>query len=190
MQTIKHLSSQELEAGLDEILQSTKDSGVVGLIVRRPRMDERVVLHEAELNQDAGLVGDMWNVRFSKRTPDGSPNPDQQLTLMNSRVISLLAQDKKRWPLAGDQLFVDLDLSADNLPAGTRLQIGTAIVEVTSQPHTGCDKFSARFGKDALVFVNGPAHRDLRMRGINARIVQPGTVKVGDVVEKIVGQGN
>ena len=190
MQTIKHLSSQELEAGLDEVLQSPKDSGVVELIVRRPRMDEREVVDKAQLTSEAGLVGDMWNVRFSKRTPDGSPNPDQQLTLMNSRVISLLAQDKKRWPLAGDQLFVDLDLSADNLPAGTRLQIGTAIVEVTSQPHTGCDKFSARFGRDALVFVNGPAHRDLRMRGINARIVQPGTVKVGDVVEKIVGQGN
>ena len=128
----------------------------------------------------------MWNVRFSKRTPDGSSHPDQQLTLMNSRVITLLTQDKERWPLAGDQLYVDLDLSADNLPVGTRLQIGNAIVEVTSQPHTGCDKFSARFGRNALLFVNGPARKELRLRGINTRVVQPGTVKVGDVVKKIV----
>lgn len=185
MEEVKQLSLEELEAGLEQIRQSPKDSGVVELIVRRPRMDEREVLDEAQLTSEAGLVGDMWNVRFSKRTPDGSPNTDQQLTLMNSRVIALLTQDKERWPLAGDQLFVDLDLSADNLPAGTRLQVGSAIVEVTAQPHTGCDKFSARFGRDALVFVNGPAHRDLRMRGINARIVQPGTVKAGDVVRKI-----
>ena len=184
MEEVRQLSMEELEAGLDEILRSPKDLGLVELIVRRPRMDEREVLTEAQLTSEAGLVGDMWNVRFSKRTPDGSPNPDQQLTLMNSRVISLVAQDKERWPLAGDQLFVDLDLSVDNLLSGTRLQIGTAIVEVTSQPHTGCDKFLARFGKDALVFVNGPTHRDLRMRGINARIVQPGTVKVGDMVRK------
>ena len=185
MKEVRQLSLAELEAGLEQIRQSPKDSGVVELIVRRPRMEEREVLAEAQIDPASGLVGDMWNVRFSKRTPDGSPHLDMQLTLMNSRVISLLAQDKERWPLAGDQLYVDLDLSADNLPVGTRLQIGTAIVEVSAQPHTGCDKFSARFGRDALLFVNGPAHRDLRMRGINARIVQPGTVKVGDVVKKM-----
>lgn len=185
MQTVKHLSLQELESGLDHIRQSPKDAGQVELIVRRPRMEEREVLTEAQLTSEAGLVGDMWSVRFSKRTPDGSPHPDMQLTLMNSRVIALVAQDSDRWPLAGDQLYVDLDLSADNLPVGARLQIGTAIVEVSSQPHTGCDKFSARFGRDALVFVNGPAHRDLRLRGVNARVIQPGTVKTGDAVKKL-----
>lgn len=185
MKTTKHLSLQELEAGLDHILQSPRESGTVEMIVRRPRVDEREVLAEASLDLTVGLVGDTWNARFSKRTPDGSPHRDMQITLMNSRVIALLAQAKDRWPLAGDQLYVDLDLSVDNLPVGTRLQIGAAIVEVTAQPHTGCDKFTARFGRDALVFVNGPAHRDLRMRGINTRVVEAGTVKVGDVVRKI-----
>lgn len=185
METTKHLSSQELEAGLDHILRSPKDSGKVELIVRRPRVEEREVIAEATLDLTAGLLGDTWNVRPSKSTPDKSPNPNAQLTLMNSRVIALLAQEKEHWSLAGDQLYVDLDLSVNNIPTGTRLQVGTAIVEVSSQPHTGCDKFSARFGRDALVFVNGPAHRDLRMRGINTRIVQPGTVKVGDTLEKV-----
>ena len=185
MESAKHLSSQELEAGLEHILRSPKDSGVVELIVRRPRVDEREVVAEAALDLELGLVGDTWNARPSRHTQYRSPLLDAQLTLMNSRVIALLAQNKDRWPLAGDQLYVDLDLSAENLPAGTRLQIGTAIVEVTAQPHTGCDKFTARFGKDAVIFVNGPAHRDLRMRGINTKIVQPGTVRVGDAVRKI-----
>jgi hypothetical protein len=185
MERATHLSLQELEAGLEHILLSPKESGTVELIVRRPRVDERETLAEAALDQTDGLLGDTWKVRPSKNMPDHSANPNAQLTLMNARVIALVAQTKDRWPLAGDQLYVDLDLSAANLPAGTRLQVGTAVVEVTAQPHTGCDKFTERFGRDAVVFVNGPAHRDLRMRGINTKIIQPGTVKVGDVVRKI-----
>jgi hypothetical protein len=181
----RHLTLTELEAGLEAIRQSPHDSGAVELIVRRPRMDEREAVTEARLDRTSGLVGDMWPTRKSTRTPDGSPHPDMQLTLMNSRVISLLAQDRERWPLAGDQLYVDLDLSAENLPAGTRLRIGSAIVEVTSQPHTGCAKFAARFGNDALKFVNGPERKEFRLRGVNARIVEPGVVKTGDVVRKI-----
>ena len=185
MEEIKHLSLEELEAGLDEIRQSPRDAGRVELIVRRPRVDEREVLTEARLDLTSGLVGDTWPSRRSRRTPDGSPHPDMQLNLMNARVIALLAQDRERWPLAGDQLYIDLDLSAENLPAGTRLQIGSAIIEVTSQPHTGCDKFAARFGLDALKFVNGPERKPYRLRGINARVVEPGVVRTGDVVRKI-----
>jgi hypothetical protein len=154
------------------------------MIVRRPRVGEREMLGEADLDQSVGLVGDTWKDRTSKRTPDGSPHPDMQLNIINARTIDLLAGDESRWPLAGDQLFVDLDLSGANLPAGTRLAIGTAIIEVTDQPHTGCEKFVDRFGLDAMKFVNSPVGRSLNMRGINARVVQSGTIRVGDAIRK------
>jgi len=175
----------ELEAGLDEIRRSPSDAGVLELIVRRPCEGAREVLPEAELDASEGLVGDNWKTRGSSRTPDGSPHPDMQLNVMNSRAIALFAQSKDRWQLAGDQLFVDLDLSDESLPPGTRLSVGGAVIEVTPQPHTGCKKFIARFGLDAMKFVNSPAGRQLHLRGINARVVRPGTIRVGDTVRKI-----
>jgi hypothetical protein len=137
------------------------------------------------LDVAAGLVGDNWAVRGSTRTADGSSHPDMQLNIMNARVIDLVAQDRARWPLAGDQLYIDLDLSADNLPPGTRLALGSAVIEVTPEPHTGCQKFVSRFGLDAMKFVNSPTRKELRLRGINARVVQPGVIRVGDVVRKL-----
>ena len=109
-----------------------------------------------------------------------------QLNIMNARVISLIAGKQQHWPLAGDQLFVDLDLSLMNLPAWTRLAIGSAIVQVTDQPHTGCAKFTSRFGVDAMNFVNSPIGRELCLRGINARVIQTGTVRVGDRIRKLI----
>lgn len=175
----------ELEAGLDEIRQSPKDEGVLELIVRRPATDEREVLEEGELHLAEGLLGDGWKARGSSRTPDGSAHPDMQLNIMNARAIALVAQDKERWPLAGDQLFLDMDLSAENLPAGTRLALGSAVIEVTAQPHTGCKKFVARFGLDAMKFVNSTVGKELHLRGINARVVQPGVIRVGCTARKI-----
>jgi MOSC domain-containing protein YiiM len=181
----KNLTMEELEAGLDQIRNSPRDEGVLELIVRRPQIDEREVLEEAELHLAVGLVGDNWKERSSSRTLDGSPHPDMQLNVMNARAIALLAQHKDRWPLAGDQLFIDLDLSVDNLPAGTRLALGTAVIEVTNQPHTGCKKFVERFGLDALRFVSTPVGKQLNVRGINAKVVQPGAIRVGCMVKKI-----
>jgi hypothetical protein len=179
-----HLTIEELEAGLDEIRQSPKDEGVLEWIVRRPRTNEREVLEEGVLDRVEGLVGDTWRTRGSSRTSEGSSHPDLQLTLMNSRVIALLARDRDRWQLAGDQLFIDLDLSAANLPPGTQLALGSAVIEVTDQPHTGCHKFQARFGQDALRFVNSPVGKALHLRGINAKVVQPGVIRTGDLARK------
>ena len=185
MADVKHLSLAELEAGLDNIRQSPQDAGVLRLIVRRPRVNEREVLEAAELDPVQGLVGDSWGVRGSSHTSDGSAHLDMQLNIMNARAIALVAQTQERWPLAGDQLFIDLDLSADNLPPGTRLAIGSAIIEVTAEPHLGCKKFWARFGSGAVQFVNSPLRRKLHLRGINARVVQPGVVRIGDAARKI-----
>ncbi len=118
------------------------------------------------------------------RTADGSAHPLKQLNLMNARVISLLAHDPDRWRLAGDQLFVDLDLSLENLPPGTQLSMGSAVIEVTNQPHLGCNKFVSRFGADALKFVRSAVGRALRLRGLNARVIQPGLIRVGDLAQR------
>ncbi len=180
-----HLSTTELESGLDEIRRSPAAEGPLEMIVRRPDVDERESLQEGELSCDDGLVGDNWKVRGSSRTDDGTSHPDMQITIINSRFLRLVAPDSDQRPLVGDQLAVDLDLSESNLPAGTRLSLGEAVLEVTDQPHTGCKKFNARFGVDALRFVNSEVGRDLRLRGINARVVTPGLIQVGERVTKL-----
>ena len=182
---MEHLSTVALEAGLDVIRDSPRDRGRVELVVRRPAIDEREVLAEGTLDVRVGLVGDIWLKRGSRRTADGSSHPDMQLNIMNSRAALLVARDPVRRQLAGDQLFVDLDLSTANLPPGTRLALGSAVVEVTDQPHRGCAKFAARFGLDALRFVNSPVGKRLRLRGLNARVAVSGTVRPGDVIRKL-----
>jgi MOSC domain-containing protein YiiM len=164
-----------LAAGLDETQRSPATEGRVELIVRRPAEGEREVLAEGLFDTDDGLIGDRWQ----------GHDPATQVTLMNARVAALLAGDRERWPLAGDQLYVDLDLSIENLPPGTQLEIGSVVLEVSEAPHTGCAKFSARFGSDAIRFVNSPAGRALRLRGLNARVVRAGAVRPGDGVRKI-----
>jgi hypothetical protein len=182
---MKHLTLEELEAGLDGIRQSPKDSGVLRLIVRRPQVDEREVLEEAHLDPALGVVGDTWALRVRARSRAGEAHSDTQLNVMNARAIALIAHTEDRWALAGDQLYIDLDLSDDNLPPGTRLALGSAVIEVTAQPHTGCGKFAARFGVDATKFVNSAVGKRLHLRGINAKVVMAGVVHVGDVAQKI-----
>jgi hypothetical protein len=180
---------EDLESGLPEVRAAPADNGTVELIVRRPAEEEREVLDEARLDPVQGLVGDRWD-------PD-LKNPGTALTLMNARVTALVAGSRARWALAGDQLYVDLDISYANLPPGTRLMLGAAsgpdeargaVIEVTAEPHLGCGKFVRRFGIEAQKFVNSPTGRELNLRGINARVVQAGVVRRGDRIAKLAGE--
>ncbi len=181
----RQLSKAELEQGLDHILASPADNGALELIVRRPAVDEREVVPEARLDVDEGLVGDNWQARGSSHMPGGQADPDMQLNIMNARVVALLADDPARRELAGDQLFLDMDLGPENLPPGTQLAIGEAVIEVTEPPHTGCKKFASRFGTDATVCVNSGLGKERNFRGINARVVKSGDIRVGDVARKL-----
>jgi len=180
-----HPTTEELETGLDHVRAAPRDEGVLELIVRRPRAEEREVLAEGVLDLVEGLVGDNWRTRGSRMTPDRSAHPEMQLNVMSARAVALVSRERERWQLAGDQLYVDLDLSVENLPAGTRLAIGEAVIEVTALPHLGCKKFVARFGMDAMRFVNSELGRALRLRGLNAKVVEPGAVRPGDRVTKL-----
>ena len=182
---MEHLTAEELEATLDDVRSSPADGGTLELIVQRPAVGERVVLEEGELNFAEGLAGDSWNQRGSNRTEDGGPHPDMQLNLMNARILRHIARDPARMELAGDQLIVDLDLSHANLPAWTKLSIGDAVIEITDQPHTGCAKFTQRFGRAAHTFVNGEVGKQLNLRGVNARVVTPGLIRTGDAIKKL-----
>src|SRR5688572_669420 len=188
MLNVDYLSMTELEAGLEYLRQAPKDNGTLRMIVRRPQEDERAMIDVGELSLSEGLVGDSWKTRGSKHTPDGSAHLYAQITIMNARCIELLAQSEERWALAGDQLYVDFDLSEENIPPGTQLKIGSAIIEVSVEPHSGCKKFSARFGVEALKFVTSSEGKQLHLRGINAKVIQAGVIRVGDVVKKIDGE--
>ncbi|MDH3247489.1 MAG: MOSC domain-containing protein [Acidimicrobiia bacterium] len=180
-----HKTLEQLQESTDLVKGAPADGGTLEMIVIRPDVGERVVLEAAELHRDHGVVGDSWRKRGSGRTEDGSAHPDMQLNLIGSRVLDLIAGGRDRWQLAGDQLYVDVDLSEENLPPWTRLSIGEAVIQVTDQPHTGCGKFSSRFGADALRWVNSPEGRALRLRGANARVVEPGTIRVGDSLTRL-----
>jgi hypothetical protein len=183
---VHHLSRQELEAGLAHIKRSPIDNGLLELIVIRPTVNKREVIDEGHLDLVDGLVGDTWRTRGNTATPDGSADPEAQLTVMNSRLAALIADTPVHGGLAGDQLYVDLDLSAEHLPAGTHLRIGGAVIEITAKPHRGCAKFAARFGNEALRFVNTEDGLVLNLRGRNAKVVVPGTIRRGDGVTRVV----
>ena len=178
----RQFTAAELEARLPGMRGAPSERGRVELVTRRPTEGDRELLDEAQLDLEEGLVGDRWSHGRSHGRP---PSLDAQLTLMSARAAELVAGSKERWALAGDQLYVDLDISEANLPPGTRLAIGTAVVEVTDEPHTGCKKFVQRFGMDAMLLVNSPEGRALRLRGVNTRIVEPGVVRPGDEIRKL-----
>lgn len=186
MQTgdVRHLTVAELEEGLDEVRRAPASEGKVEMIARRPQVDVREELTEGRLIAGSGLEGDSWNARRSSHTPDGSPDPECQLTVMNARAAQLVAGDRSRWSLAGDQIYVDFDLSNANVPPGTKLAIGDAVIEISPVPHTGCGKFVQRFGVNAMKFVNSEVGRAHHLRGINAKVVKSGTIRVGDAIRR------
>ncbi len=182
---IKHLSTDELEAGLETALTSPTNKGIVELIVCRPDVGQRKVIQSAEFSTDVGLVGDNWSKKPYSKSPDGGPHPEMQVTMINRRVLDLIAAgDTNRRAVPGDQLVVDFDLSLDNLPPGTKLNIGSTIIEVTEEPHTGCSQFVGWFGADAMRFVNSSRGRQLCLRGINAKVIQSGKISQGDQITK------
>lgn len=180
-----HLTTEEIEAGMAHVLASPRDHGRLEMIVIRPAGNERAVLEEAVCTIDGGVEGDYWAKRSSCHREYGRPNLDQQITLMNARYLDLIAGSRDRWPLAGDQLIVDLYLGQDHLTAGDRLRIGEVVLEVTPCPHNGCGKFRDRFGRDAVRFANSPRGKELRLRGIYVRVVEEGVVRVGDIVTRL-----
>ena len=182
---IRHLTREELESGLPEIRRAPKDHGRLEAIVVRPGHNERKSLTSSEISPERGVHDDHWALGCWKTTEDGKPHPDVQICIMNVRVIRLIAQAKERWSLAGDNLFVDLDLTSENLPPGQRLAVGNALIEVTAVPHNGCQKFVERYGRDAVLFVNSPVGKQLHLRGIYARVVIAGTITVGDLLTKV-----
>jgi len=180
-----HLNMDELMAGASHIKESPLDNGTLEMVVIRPRENERVVLSECEISYKLGINGDNWADGCWKTLNDGSPHPGVQISIINSRCINLLAQNRERWSLAGDNLYVDLNLSKETLRTGQRLSIGTAVLEITEHPHNGCKKFSQRYGVDAVNFVHSPIGKELRLRGIYAKVVQDGKISVADTVRKI-----
>jgi hypothetical protein len=184
MHTVVHLRRQQLEAGLASVRRSIADGGRVEEIVISPEEDERRSLESCRLSPELGVDGDNWARSCWLKLPDGSPDPDVQVAIINSRLIDLLAGSRERWRLAGDNLYVDLDLSADNLPPGTRLTAGGALLEITQQEHRACKKFGERYGHEAVHFVNGPEHRQMNLRGIYAKVITAGIVSIGDAIRK------
>jgi hypothetical protein len=181
---MEHLSRQRLEAGLGQVRDSPRGRGRVVLVVRRPAVGVRELPGEAMLDQVVGLAGDNWLARGTTSTPDGAADPQRQVTVMNARVAALVAGGTDRMPLAGDQIYLDLDLSVGNLPAGSLLTVGQAVLQVSEVPHLGCGKFVERFGAEAMRFVNSRTGRQLRLRGMNTKVVRPGVVRPGDLAAK------
>lgn len=179
------VTREELLRCAAQVRQSPKNVGSVDLIVCRPVTGEREELQEAELDVVLGLLGDNWATRGNPKKPGTPALPDTQLNLMNSRAIAVIAKEKSRWSLAGDQFYVDFDLSYENVPPGTLLEIGEAVIVVTAEPHLGCVKFKKRYGQEAAAFVNSPLGKSLNMRGINAKVVKAGIVKAGALIKKV-----
>jgi hypothetical protein len=177
-----HVPRESLDPHLSALRALGTEEGTLELIVVRPTEGERELAETAELTIEEGLVGDRWQPRFDE---NGAPMRETQLTIASTRLLELIAEPD-RWPLSGDNLLVDMGLDMESLPVGSRLAIGdTVVVQISEVPHTGCAKFSARFGSDALRFINSPEGRELRLRGVNAHVIVPGTIATGDAVRRI-----
>lgn len=175
--TVEHLTTEQIETGMSNVLTSPQDRGKLEAIVIRPEQNQREYREAVHLSPEGGVEGDRW------ATSKGDLRA--QVSLMNARLLRLIAREDERMSLAGDNLIVDLDLSETNIPAGQKLAVGEALIEVTDLTHTGCSKFAERYGADAVRYINAAERRSLRLRGFYARVLKAGTVRVGDVVQKV-----
>ena len=181
-----HRTTAELQAHVDHLRAAPAHAGTLEMVVRRPAVDQREILEEGLLDEVDGLGGDNWLERATSIAVAEGRHLQAQINVMSARMVTFLAPTIDEQALAGDQLFLDLDISVANLPTGTRLAIGDeAVIEVTAKPHNGCAKFTARFGDDAVAFVNSPVGKELRLRGFNARVVASGVIRPGDKVRKL-----
>lgn len=185
MNAITHATQDELTQKLEWILASPKDAGVVHGIAIRPSTDERKELEQAQLSPEQGVHGDRWASTAQRKLKDGRLNPDVQVTLTNARLIEIVARERSRWSLSGDQLYVDMNLSVDNLKPGQRLAIGTTVLEISEVPHRGCSKYKSRFGDASFDLVDSPRGRDLRLRGVYAQVIKGGSLSVDDSIQKL-----
>lgn len=183
--TMTYQTTEQLEAGMAGVLDTPRDAGAVRLIVRRPGRGEREILEVGRFDSEVGLVGDDWVNRPGMNSD--KPSAYAQVTVMNARVAELISgdADPAAWARCGDQLYADLDLSQDNLPAGTRIAIGELVLEVQAEPHTGCVQFREWWGPEALRFISSKQGLSLRMRGANTVVVEPGEVRPGDIARKL-----
>lgn len=182
---VRHLTTQEIEAGLPDVHASPKDHGELVAIFTRPAVGERRELQATEITAECGIPDDHWSKGCWKSLENGAPDPDVQISLMSSRFINLIASSRENWGLSGNNIFVDLDLTPENLPIGQKLKVGAAELVITAVPYTGCAKFIERYGRDACVYVNRGLGRDMRLRGVYGRVVKDGYIKVGDKVTKL-----
>ena len=185
MDSTLHRPQKELQRGLPHVQASPTDYGKLDAIIIRPTENERRSLERCQLSPDGGVHGDSWAHGCWLSLENGAPHPDVQIAIINSRTIELLASSKERWSLAGDNLYVDLDLSRANLKTGDLLRLGECLIEITDQAHNGCRKFAERYGKDAVAFVNSAAGKELRLRGVYAKVIEAGEIQVGDVISKV-----
>jgi hypothetical protein len=187
---LPYRTSAELAAGLEHLRRAPSDVGTVRLVVRRPDLGVREILEEGTFDTVDGLLGDSWYSRATSRAIAEGRHLEAQVNVMSARMVALLTEVTQEQSYAGDQLYVDLDISVDNLPTGSRLAFGEpdaggAVLEISAKPHNGCAKFVARFGEEAMLFVNSEVGKQLRLRGFNARVVVTGSIRPGDTVSVV-----
>jgi hypothetical protein len=179
------ITAAELEAALPSVLAAPGGAGLVRLLCTRPQPNARAFPEVLTLSRGKGATGDYHPARPWLRLPDGSPDPRIEVSIMPWRVLDLVWRERDRVAHPGDNIAVDMTLAEADLPAGTRLAAGTAILRVSDVPNDGCAKWKVRYGKAAHDWITTPDHLRLRLRGLYAAIEQDGEVRIGDTLRRL-----